>query len=94
MINLKEKQEELDRKKFQSSLTVRYDMSGKMEYCSGCILRNDKHECEIPHEIRKDYNVCARQYYKLEKEKENESRKSKKEEVTTKPRTVRKKNNG
>ena len=49
MINLKEKQEELDNKKFHSSLTVRYDMSGKMEYCSGCILRNDKHECEIPH---------------------------------------------
>lgn len=81
------KQEELDRKKYQSSLTVRCDMSGKMEYCKECLFRNDKHECEIPHEIRKDYNVCARQYFKLQEEVENDK-------LTIQPRKTRKRSNG
>ena len=72
MINLKEKQEELDERKYNSSILARCDMAGKMDYCKGCIFRNDKHECDIPHEIRKDYNVCARQFYKIEEEKKNE----------------------
>lgn len=89
MINLNEKQEELDKKKFHSSLTVRCDMSGKMEYCKDCLFRNDKHDCEIPHEIRKDYNVCARQFNKLEKENENATT-----QFTIQPRKARKRSNG
>ena len=89
MINLKEKQEELDERKYNSSILARCDMAGKMDYCKGCIFRNDKHECDIPHEIRKDYNVCARQFYKLEKEKENEPIK-----FTIQPRKTRKRSNG
>lgn len=81
------KQEELDRKKYQSSLLVRCDMSGKMEYCKECLFRNDKHECEIPHEIRKDYKVCARQYFKLQEEVENDK-------LTIQPRKTRKRSNG
>lgn len=89
MTNLNEKQEELDKKKFHSSLTVRCDMSGKMEYCKDCLFRNDKHECEIPHEVRKDYNVCARQFYKLEEEKKNEPI-----QLTIQSRKTRKRSNG
>ena len=72
MINLREKQDLLDEKKYRSSILARCDMSGKMEYCKGCIFRNDRHECDIPHEIRKDYQVCVRQFYKIEEEKNNE----------------------
>lgn len=93
MDNLKVKQEELDKKKYYSSLTARTDMSGKMEWCKGCLFRNDRHECDIPHEVRKDYRVCERQHFNL-KEKESESRNIKKENVGTKPRTTRKTNNG
>ena len=89
MNNLKGKQEELDKKKYYSSLTARTDMSGKMEWCKGCLFRNDKHECEIPHEVRKDYNVCARQFNKLEKEKENATT-----QLTIQPRKTRKRSNG
>ena len=72
MINLKEKQEELDQKKYLCSLTARTDMSGKMEVCQDCLFKNDKCQCELPHEIRKDYHVCARQFYKIKEEKKNE----------------------
>lgn len=89
MINLKEKQEELDERKYNSSFLARTDMAGKMDYCKGCIFRNDKHECDIPHEIRKDYNVCARQFYKLEEEKKNEPT-----QLTIQPRKTRKRSNG
>lgn len=89
MINLKEKQEELDERKYNSSILARCDMAGKMDYCKGCIFRNDKHECDIPHEIRKDYNVCARQFYKIEKEKENAT-----EQLTIQSRKTGKRSNG
>ena len=89
MINLKEKQEELDERKYNSSILARTDMAGKMDYCKGCIFRNDKHECEVPHEIRKDYNVCARQFYKLEEEKKNEPT-----QLTIQSRKTRKRSNG
>lgn len=89
MINLKEKQEELDERKYNSSILARCDMAGKMDYCKGCIFRNDKHECDIPHEIRKDYNVCARQFYKIEEERKNEPT-----QLTIQPRQTRKRSNG
>ena len=89
MINLKEKQEELDERKYNSSILARCDMAGKMDYCKGCIFRNDKHECDIPHEIRKDYNVCARQFYKLEEGKKNEPT-----QLTIQSRKTRKRSNG
>lgn len=78
MNNLKGKQEELDKKKYYSSLTARTDMSGKMEWCKGCLFRNDRHECDIPYEVRNEFNVCARQYYQLKKEDENVSGKARK----------------
>lgn len=87
MINLKEKQEELDERKYNSSILARCDMAGKMDYCKGCIFRNDKHECDIPHETRKDYNVCARQFFKLQEEVENDK-------LTIQPRKTRKRSNG
>ena len=89
MINLKEKQEELDERKYNSSILARCDMAGKMDYCKGCVFRNDKHECDIPHEIRKDYNVCARQFYKIEEEKKNEPT-----QPTIQPRKTGKRSNG
>ena len=89
MINLKEKQEELDERKYNSSILARCDMAGKMDYCKGCIFRNDKHECDIPHEIRKDYKVCARQIYKIEEERKNEPT-----QLTIQPRQTRKRSNG
>ena len=93
MNNLKEKQEELDERKYNSSILARCDMAGKMDYCKGCLFRNDKHECDIPYEVIKDYDVCARQYFKL-KEQESESRNIKKENGRAKPRTTRNSNNG
>lgn len=87
MNNLKEKQEQLDKKKYQSSLTVRCDMSGKMEYCRACIFRNDKHECEVPHENREAYSICARQFFKLEKEGKNDK-------ITIQSRKTRKRSDG
>ena len=89
MINLKEKQKELDERKYNSSILARCDMAGKMDYCKGCIFRNDKHECDIPHEIRKDYNVCARQFYKIEEERKNEPT-----QISIQPRQTRKRSNG
>ncbi len=89
MINLNEKQNELDERKYNSSILARCDMAGKMDYCKGCIFRNDKHECDIPHEIRKDYNVCARQFYKIEEEKKNEPT-----QLTIQPRKTGKRSNG
>ena len=65
---IKELQKELDLRKYTSSCLARCDMSGKVDYCKGCIFRNDKHECEIPHEVRSNYKVCERQFFKLEKE--------------------------
>lgn len=72
MINLKDKQDLLDEKKYRSSILARTDMSGKMSHCNGCLFKNDINECEIPHEVRKEHNICARQFYKYEKEKNNE----------------------
>lgn len=87
MRDLREIQDELDEKKYRSSVLARCDMSGKMEYCFGCIFRNDRHECEIPHEVRKEYSVCVRQKEKQEKEAQNDK-------LTIQPRKTRKRSNG
>lgn len=89
MINLKEKQKELDERKYNSSILARTDMAGKMDYCKGCIFRNDKHECEITHETRRNHDVCARQFYKIEKENENATT-----QLTIQPRKTGKRSNG
>lgn len=66
---LAEKQEELDLKKYNQSLLAHCDMSGKTEYCKGCLLRTTLPSCVIDHETRKRFSVCARNFFRLEEEK-------------------------
>lgn len=87
-MDLREKQIELDERKYNSSILARTDMAGKMDYCKECIFRNDLPQCDIYHEIRRNYNICARNYNKL-KEKDNVSKRK-----TSNNRTNRKPNNG
>jgi hypothetical protein len=69
-MEFREIQNECDERKYNSSILARTDMAGKMDYCKDCIFRNDLPQCELNHEIRKTYSICARNYNKL-KEKEN-----------------------
>ena len=62
------KQDELDLKKYDQSFLARCDLSGKMEYCRGCLFRTDIPACHLNHEERQKYTVCARNFYKLEEE--------------------------
>jgi hypothetical protein len=66
---LTEKQDELDLKKYNQSLLAHCDMSGKTEYCKGCLLRTTLPSCVIDHETRKRFSVCARNFFRLEEEK-------------------------
>ena len=72
------KQEELDLLKYNQSSLARTDLAGKMPYCKGCIIKTDMPSCVMNHETRQQYCVCARNYFRLEKEKENEPRKTRK----------------
>ena len=85
MLDLSQQQKELDERKYNSSILARSDMAGKMDYCKDCIFRNDLPECDVYHELRRNHQICARNYNKL-KEKESAKSRSK--------RTNRKSNNG
>lgn len=89
MNNLKEQQQELDKKKYYSSLTARTDMSGKMEFCKDCLFKGEMPSCVIDHETREQFSVCARQYFKLEKEKQNDTKHN-----AMQQKKIRKRNNG
>lgn len=84
-MEFKEIQNELDERKYNSSILARTDMAGKMDYCKDCIFRNDLPSCDVNHEIRKNYTICARNYNNL-KEKESGKKRS--------SRTNRKNDNG
>lgn len=67
--NLVRKQEELDLKKYDQSFLARCDMSGKMDYCKGCLFKTALPSCDLNHETRQTYCVCARNFFRLEEEK-------------------------
>lgn len=63
------KQEELDLKKYDQSFLARCDLSGKMPYCKGCLMKTDLPTCAIDHATRQRFTVCARNFFRLEEEK-------------------------
>ena len=63
------KQEELDLLKYNQSFLARVDLAGKMSYCKGCMFRTDLPSCAMDHETRQKYTVCARNFNRLEEEK-------------------------
>lgn len=67
--NLVGKQEELDLKKYDQSFLAHCDLSGKMEYCKGCMFRTALPSCAMDHETRQKFTVCARNAFRLEEEK-------------------------
>lgn len=66
---LKVIQNDYDLKKYNQSTIARTDMSGKMEYCKGCLFRTDILTCVLDHETRCQFSVCARNGVRLEEAK-------------------------
>jgi hypothetical protein len=62
-------QGEYDLKKYNQSTIARVDMSGKMEYCKGCLFRTELPSCVLDHETRVRFSVCARNGVRLEEDK-------------------------
>lgn len=62
-------QSEYDLKKYNQSTIARVDMSGKMEYCKGCMFRTELPSCVLDHETRERFSVCARNGVRLEEAK-------------------------
>lgn len=60
------KQEELNLKKYNQSFLAHCDMSGKMDFCKGCLFRTDLPSCAMDHETRHKFAVCARNFFRLE----------------------------
>lgn len=60
------KQEELDLKKYNQSFLAHCDLAGKMEYCKGCMFRTEMPACDMDHETRQKFTVCARNAVRLE----------------------------
>ena len=60
------KQEELNLKKYNQSFLAHCDMSGKMDFCKGCLFRTDLPSCAMDHETRHKFTVCARNFFRLE----------------------------
>lgn len=93
---LKNKQKELDEKKYRQSEIAKQDLAGRMEYCDGCYFVKFDHEkghviCNLDERSKIENQVCAKNYVRR---KENESRNVQKEVVGKRPRTNRKTNNG
>lgn len=63
------KQEELNLKKYNQSILAHCDMSGKTDFCKGCLFKTDLPCCAMDHETRQKYTVCARNFFRLEEEK-------------------------
>ena len=72
---LRKLQDDLDNKKYNQSCLARTDLSGRMEYCRGCLFKTDLPICILDHETRYKFCVCARNCNRLEEEK-NATRKS------------------
>lgn len=62
-------QGEYDLKKYNQSTIARVDMSGKMDYCKGCLFRTELPSCVLDHETRARFSVCARNGVRLEEDK-------------------------
>ena len=85
--DLVKKQEELDLLKYNQSFIAKTDLSGKMPVCKNCMFKTELPHCAMNHETRQLYTVCARQFYKLEKEEQNDK-------STIQPRKTRNRSNG
>lgn len=65
---LRIRQDEYNLKKYNQSTIARTDMSGKCDFCNGCLFRTDILTCVMDHETRDKYSVCARNGARLEEE--------------------------
>ena len=81
---LRIRQDEYNLKKYNQSTIARTDMSGKCDFCNGCLFRTDILTCVMDHEIRDRYSVCARNGVRLEEAKN--ATKSNKGKGTTRTR--------
>lgn len=61
-----ERQKSLDKKKWDKSVEMRVDMSGKMFYCTRCKKRKED-ICTISHEQRVAESACAKAYNYFER---------------------------
>lgn len=86
---LRIRQDEYNLQKYNQSTIARTDMSGKCDFCNGCLFRTDILTCVMDHETRDKYSVCARNGARLE-EVENARRKN---TTSTKRRTSKKSSN-
>lgn len=66
---LKVIQKDYDLKKYNHSTIARTDMSGKMEYCKGCLFKTALPSCVLDYETQVKFSVCARNGARLEEEK-------------------------
>ena len=88
--NLVKKQEELDLKKYDQSFLAHCDLAGKMEHCKGCLFRTAFPSCDLNHETRQKYCVCARNAFRLEEEKNVIREPFDKQNTETRRRTTKK----
>ena len=66
---LRIRQDQYNLQKYNQSTMARTDMSGKCDFCEGCLFRTDILTCVMDHDTRDKYSVCARNGFRLEEVK-------------------------
>lgn len=61
----KDRQKQLDLKKWFTSKQYRKDLSGSMSYCIKCDKVTYSHSCRATQKEREEYCLCAKAYNKM-----------------------------
>ena len=93
-VSVKELQQAFEIEKYHQSFNAKTDKGGLMYFCEGCaFVKFDTNKnrciCNLAYDTVTENQVCAKNYIK---EKQIGTRKI--ETTNSKPRTIRKKNNG